>query len=165
MAGKLRALALAALMTVSMLFGAAAPAAAQSAGNDLPMSHTMSVGEDTEGIHVTAENASDTLDVTVYGLDSDGNETQVATGTLDATGETTDTYEFRDINATKYPSYRVNVTGATDSTTVEYVEINKLQLVGGGGLLGGLGGSSPIVWLGLAAVVTAGVGLLLMREG
>ena len=119
-------------------------------GNELT-NQTVSVGEDTDGLRVLAENTTGELNVTVSGIDADGNETQVATGTLNATSgpNATDTYEYRNVNATLYPDYLVTVTG----DAAETLDVTKLQVVqpGGGGLISDVGQSSSA--LGLLALL------------
>ncbi|MHB9288123.1 hypothetical protein ACKVMT_13920 [Halobacteriales archaeon Cl-PHB] len=127
-------LALAAVLTAALI-GVAVTGGATAATNTTTLGNkTLDVDEDTEGVRVLVENTTGNLTAYVYGVDGDGNETEVANGTLYAPGDNeTDTYEYRNINSTKYPEYRVEVTGEA----VETLEIAKLQVVTGatGGIL------------------------------
>lgn len=147
------------LLLICSLVGAAAvgTVAAQSSG-DLA-NETVTVDNDTRAVYAQATNiTNDTADVTVYGIDANGNETQEATGTLDTSTTETDLYEFTSVDAANYSEYRVVITGdGADST-----EIGTVQEVsgGGGGFIGGSGG----VGLGVL-VVAAFVGLaFIMRD-
>lgn len=142
--------------SVALVGGAAAQETATATAANEPIAEdTLGVDNDTQAVQALAENATGTLDVTVYGVDADGNETEVATGTLDATGNSTDTYEYSSLDPSTYGEYRVVVDGDADAETIE---IAKVQVVsGGGGLIGDLGGTNVVAGLGaLAGLVALG---------
>ncbi|WP_336135558.1 hypothetical protein [Natronomonas amylolytica] len=77
---------------------------------------THSVSSNTSHIFVDVEdtNGSD-VTVTIYGIDSTGAETQVNQTTLNAPSGEVASYQYEDVNATKYPEYRVTVEGTGDA--------------------------------------------------
>lgn len=148
---KIAALGLALLVTGMALFGAVAitaTASAQEAGNTLA-EETIEVNENTQSVQALAENSTEVLTVTIHGVDADGNETAdpVDTGSLDATGNTTATYTYSDLDPENYSSYAVTITGDGASE----VDVARVQVQPGGG--GGFGG-----WLaGLGETTIAGI--------
>ena len=122
----------AAMLVLTALAGVAAPAAAQTTtettDTSAPLNETVQVSEDVRALHVSAANATDVLNVTVYSI-VNGSETQATTGTLDATANTTDTFEWS-LPTDPADEYRVVVDGA-DVETVELYKIEKSQVGGG----------------------------------
>lgn len=156
MNSKITALALVLVVALAGFAGLAAPAAAQDAGNTTLHDETVAVDEDTRALVVSAQNASDVLDVTIYGIDADGLSDEVDTAQLDATGNTTDSYEYDGVDASAYESYRVQVE-AIDAVdpTAETISVERVQVVGGGGgIIGGGGG------IGLGVAVIGGLALI-----
>lgn len=159
--GKLRALVLAAVVLLaaaaaSLAVGTAAATVTPTAGNTLA-DKTFGASNSTEGLQVVAEGTNGTLNVAVYGINSSGSEIHIENSSLSAAAGSTSTYEYRDINSTKYPEYRVLVEGdGADSLTVAKLE----QVTGGGGLLGSAA-ANPTLLLG--AVAIGGLGWYYLR--
>lgn len=132
---------LAALLAVALLGMAVSPGPVAAATNTTELhNETVSVDSDTTAIRTLAENTTGELTVNISGIQN-GTETQLASGTLNATSgpNATDTYEYNGVNTSEYPEYRVVVTGEA----AERVSVAKLQVVntGGTGMLT-LGGHS-----------------------
>ena len=163
-----KTLALAAVVVVAFgLSGVAtSPVEAQESGKVLA-DETLSVDNETRSVYALAENttAGYPINVTVYAVDSNGIETEVANGTLNATSANgTDLFEYTSLDPGNYTSYRVVVTG--DGETVERVEVGAVREVtgGGGGLgLGGGSGISPLL-LGAAIVLIGGVAYVMRGD-
>lgn len=149
---------MAVLAAVALLLSVAVPAAA--AGNTMA-NKTVSPDDDTTAVRVIGENITNgTANVTVFEIGTDGNETQVGTGTLDTSNSsvTTDTLEFATLNTSL--DYRVLVEGDGADT----LSINKVQVVAAGG-----GGSGDGLGLGMSLpsdqALAAGVIVLLFTAG
>lgn len=135
MSRKVTTLGLAALVLFQITFAAVAfSGGVAAAGNTTHADRTLSVSDDTRSLYVSAENASDVLDVTIHGIDNESITTEVDTGTVDATANSTDSYEFAGVDPTTYPEYRIQVTGPENST-VETLEVSKVEVVAGGGMI------------------------------
>lgn len=122
---------IAALLVLVAALGATASIA--SAATTEMHNQTYAVDDDTEALRVTAENVTNgTANVTMYELGTDGNETQVFTGTLDTSNSsvTMDSVEYGGpFNASL--DYRVLVEGdGADSLSVE--EVTTVAASGGG---------------------------------
>lgn len=164
------AVALLALLAVSA-GGAMALSMTNVTSDDMPVEDTFSVDNDTELLRVSAENLSaDTADVTVYGIDSDGNESQEATATLNTSSTTSDTYEYSSIDTTLYTDYRVTVnsTGGADQIIISKLE--EVTSSGGGAILsdtiltiGGVSLSGSTLGAALIVLVSA-LGLWYAKE-
>lgn len=159
MSGKISTLAVLALVLVGGLVGVAT---AQTVA--LPQEETFAVGNDTEALRASAENITgdETLDVEIYGIDTDGNETDspLDTGELNtsAADVTADTYRYEDLDPQTYPEYKVTVNG----DGAEWVEIEKLESFGGGG---GLLPSDGFGNVGQTTMMAAGIVLLALLVG
>jgi hypothetical protein len=151
--------ALLALVLLVASIGAVGFAAAQT---EAISEHTFDVDNDTEELRVTALEANGTLQAQVFGIDSDGNETQVTSGALselDPDDGTNDVaYSFQNVNATAYDQYRIQINGLG----AESFEYDKLEYVspGGGAVAGGtaLGGDTATIALAGFAIVMLGAG-------
>jgi hypothetical protein len=137
--------------------GAVGPVAAQDGGETLA-DETIAVDNETRSVYALAENTTDgyPITVTVYNVTEQGIEQEVASGTLNATGDNaTDLFEVTDLDPENVSSYRVVVTG--DGETVERVEVGAVREVtgGGGGLGFSAGGGTPIALVGVIALVGA----------
>lgn len=126
-------------VVILVSLGLAGVGAAQTYENvsssDMPINETVAPGDDTESIQVIGENITNsTANVTVFEIGTDGNETQVGTGTLNTSSTTTDTYEYSQVNTSL--EYRVLVEG----DGADLIDVAKVQVVsaGGGGSSGGL---------------------------
>ncbi|WP_436934094.1 hypothetical protein [Halovenus marina] len=131
---------------------------AQETTNTTSWDETLDVDNDTEAVRATALNTSAVLDVTVYSVNSAGNETEVANGTLDAPSGT-DAFEYSNLNTTAYDQYRVNVTGG-EAETVEIARIQVQTGVGGGGMLPSspdVGTAGQLVGGGVLVVLVGGL--------
>lgn len=141
---------LAALMlTLTAIVGVAAPAAAATTTttdtvDTAPLNETVSVTDDTRSLLVSASNSSAVLDGHVYSI-VNGSETLVANSTIDATLNTTGTWEWS-LPADQADQYRVLVNGSS----VESVDLYTIEknAVGGGGLMPS-DGSVPLKTVGL----------------
>lgn len=147
-----------------LMVGPAAAAAGNDTNDDslvgLPTNETISVNNDTRALEVVAENTNATLDVIVYGVDDAGNETQVATGTLEASGaDATDTYSYSSLDPVNYTSYRVNVDGAG----AEHLNIQKVQALAGGGGLFGANSNTLLIGAGVALLAALLIAALVLE--
>lgn len=150
---KIAGIALAALGLALVATGAGA---ADTGTNELH-NETLDVSNDTQALHVSATESNDTLDIAIYGIDDDGDETEVDTSTLDATDEAA-TYEYENVDPEIYDQYRVVVTG----DGADDLDVAKVELVGGGGGfldrdLGGLGYDMPAWMQALGGLVVMGI--------
>jgi hypothetical protein len=93
---------------------------------------TYAVDEDDKEVYVDILNTSgDPVDVTFYGIDSDGNETQVSTETVSAaSGEVVELNVT--VDASTYVEYRV-VVEADEGVSAEDITSGTLSKLGGGG--------------------------------
>jgi len=152
------------LLSLVLLAGAIGPAAAQTTTTTTetspPLDQTVTVDGDTRSLFITAENATASLSATIYAVEN-GTETAVATQTLDATGNTTDSWEW-ELPGDPATEYRVTVDGAS----VEEVDLSTIERVpaSGGGLLPSTGGLSLSTIPGGSAAVF-GVVVLLVLAG
>jgi len=127
---------------------------------------TVSVDADTRSVYAQLNNseADSSTNATVwfYGVDDAGNETELEQRnvTVDAGNETL--VERTDLNATKYPEYRVVVEASnTTNMTASVGSVEEVAASGGGGD-GGLGGTG----LSIGAVgALAVVAFLVFRGG
>lgn len=153
--------ALLALVLLVASIGAVGFAAAQT---DVLSENTFDVNNDTEELRVTALEANGTLNASVIGIDSDGNETEVTTGTLselDPDDGTNDSaYSFQNVDPTTYDQYRIEVTG----DGADDFEYDKLEYVaaGGGGLIGG--DTATVALAGFAIVMLGAGGFLFITR-
>lgn len=153
-----------ALLALTLLASVVAPAVAavDATGNVTHANETVTVDNDTQSIYVEAENASDVLDVQIA-----ENGTEVANGTLDATNNTTDSYEFEGIDPANHSEYRVLVSGPNNST-VERVDVLTVGINRGGGSVGSSTGNTITVfgWVmdgtAIAVIAVSFVGLALV---
>jgi hypothetical protein len=75
---------------------------------------THAVDDNTTEVYLDVEDTNGTdVDVTVYGVESDGNESQVDTAVLNAASGETDTYNYTNIEPSTYDEYRITVTNTT----------------------------------------------------
>lgn len=119
-------------VVILVSLGLAGVGAAQTYENvsssDMPINETVAPGDDTESIQVIGENITNsTANVTVFEIGTDGNETQVGTGTLNTSSTTTDTYEYSQVNTSL--EYRVLVEG----DGADLIDVAKVQVVSAGG--------------------------------
>lgn len=162
---QLKSAVIALALVLSAVVGTAAvvgSAAGQTSTDtpDAPLNQTVSVdGDTTRALYVSAANATGTLDVTVYAVEN-GSETQATTATLDATANTSDSFEWS-LPSDPAGEYRVLVDGAD----VEIVDLAKIEEVqAGGGLIpsGSLSGISLGMIPGGQATVFGGAILLVL---
>lgn len=130
---------------------AVGPVAAETVA--LPQNETFDVDNETEAIRAVADNASGELTVDVYDVNAtSGNETHIKDGTLNATDAAggTDTYRFEAIpeNASQI---KLSVDG--DGVAVESLALEKVQIVGGGGMLPGDSDGPIVLVVGIVAIV------------
>jgi hypothetical protein len=125
-------------------------------GNDTLSNQEFVVDNDTRSLYVdldnSAYNATEPVNTTVYGIDADGNETQVQKVQISAASDSVESYEYANLNTSKYDSYRLLVEGngsAVESAALDVGTVSKIS--GGGGLLGGssIGGVPVLVLVGL----------------
>lgn len=165
-AGKATALGLAYMLTLMALFGVATiGAVAQDSGTTTVANETVAVDTDTRSAYAevsAAENENVTVNVTWYGIDSNGTETQVAdrSGVL-VKANTTQMYE-EEVNATAYDEYRVQVIAQANETNAT-ATVGTIQKVAGGG--GGLLGDSGSIGAGGIAAVVVVLGALYLSRG
>lgn len=151
---KLLLLLLAVGMVLPAVAGGAAVAtetATTEAGDavTLPANETVEITNQTTDVWVEVGNASGTVNATVWGIDADGNETEVGTVTLNATDGDTAMQQVA-INSSAYESARVELSDdSSDNTTatVETFDAGVISKLGGGGT----GGSDTLDW-GLGSV-------------
>jgi len=98
--------------------------------------------------------------VVVYGVDEDGLSTELKNTTVSPTGDNETAMVEQDVNATKYPEYRVVVSTDQENTTAERVDVGALQEVAGGSGGGALGGASNMQMLGGVVAVLAVIGYI-----
>lgn len=114
---------------------------------------TVTVDSETNSVYseinTTDNTAATNVTVTYYGI-ADGNETQVATNTVEVAAGTTQLEEYKSVNSSNYSEYRVVV--EADDTTNTTATVGTLQQVSGGS--GGWidGASNTQVGAGLAVV-------------
>lgn len=160
--------ALTAVLLVLTVTAAGGLAAGQTSAEDtnVTRNETFAITNETESLRITAENSSDVLDVTITGIDSAGNETELINGTINATKNTTGTYTYSALNMTEYPDYRVSVSSADPTnTTVDYLEVVKIEAVGASGGLFGTGSvSSTTGMVAIALIVLLVLGMVLSRD-
>lgn len=167
------------LVVASLLVGAAGGAAAQTStstatatptptttdSSGVIANDTVAVDNDTRSVYAdltAGENNSASLDVTFYGVDADGNETQLSTQTVSLNASEERLVERTSVNATKYSEYRVLVetsSGSSTNATAETGTVQKVAGGAGGGLLGGsgsIGAAGIVVILLLGAVALSG---------
>lgn len=125
-------------------------------GNDTLSNQEFAIDENTRSLYVDLDNstynATEPVNTTVYGIDADGNETQVEKVQISAASDSLESYEYTNLNTSKYDSYRVLVEGdgsAVESAALDVGTVSKIS--GGGGLLGGtsIGGVPVLVLAGL----------------
>lgn len=138
-------IALLTIMTLAVATLAVAPAAAQTTTNTTePVNTTVQVDNETRSIYVQAINATGNLSASI-----EANGTEVASHTLDARNNGTDSWEWS-LPANQSDQYRVIVSGA-DAETVDVDLIEQVEA--GGGLLPQTPNVSPVE-------ILAGVALL-----
>lgn len=145
------------------------PTPADGDGVALPTNESVDVTNQTTDVWVEVENASGTVNATVWGVDAEGNESDSALGsaTLNATdGPNATDLEEVPINATEWSSVRVEIADdASDNVTVDSVErvdagvVSRLGGGGGGGNGWGLGLTGEI---GTDVLVGSGVAVILL---
>lgn len=129
-------------------------------GNDTLSNQTLTVTNDTRSIYVELDNstggAPEPVNVTVFGIDDGGNETQVDKVQISAAANSTEMYEFTAIDTSTYSEYRVLVEGNGSAIASTALDVGTVKEVsGGGGLLGGSGvtGSAALGVLVIAGII------------
>lgn len=119
-------IALLTIMTLAVATAAVAPAMAQTT-DSAALNTTVDVDNGTRAIYVSALNATGTLDVSI-----EANGTEVGTATLDATANSSDSWEWT-LPTDQADQYRVIVSGAD----AEMVDVDLIERVdaGGGGII------------------------------
>lgn len=151
-------------------------AAFGAAGNDELADKNVTVGNDTQSVYVElddtsdGENATGNVNVTVYGVDDGGNETQVDKVQLqpDDDGEA-ELYEYTSINTSQYGEYRVLAEGNSTDSPSSAVTVGTIEMVagsggGGGSLTSGSGLDMTLMGIPVVLLAAAGGGLLLARR-
>lgn len=118
---------LAVLVVLSVLVGGAVAGEYTNVNStDSPINETINTAGNTSLLAVTGENITNsTADVTVYGVDSGGNHTQLTTGTLEtneSNGTYTDEVLFDSLNFTAYEQHKVEVRlDGADNLSIDHV--------------------------------------------
>lgn len=146
----------------ALALGTAPTALGQTNTTELA-NETVAVDNETRALYVEAENTTGDLTVTVYSINStDDSETQVATGTLNASGaDATDLYEYSGVDAANYSEYRVVVEG--DDAELITIGVVAEVATGGGGFAFD-GGSLSDTELAIGAIAVVGLLALVMRR-
>jgi len=161
---KLSTLAIASVLAMLLVVGAVAPAAAQTTTTDTSplIDQSVTVDDSTRAISVSASDSTAVLDVTIYSV-VNGTETQVTTGTIDATNATTGTFEWS-LPSDPAGEYRVVLDGG-DAASTNLVTVEE-QAVGGGVITGD---SIPIsneqLFAGALVLLLLGAGLFVYDQG
>ncbi len=128
---------------------------------------TLEVGDDTRSVYAEVENLNNsdglnaTARVVVYGVDSDGFNTELKNTTVSPTGTNETAMVEQSVNATKYPEYRVVVSSDQENTTAERVDVGTLQEVAGGSGGGfSLGSASNGQILGVVVLALGVIGYI-----
>lgn len=132
--------------------------AAEENENDIEefLNDTVAVDNDTLQVYVYIEDSDGAdVDVSIYGIDSDGDEFEEHTGVLNAPEGDLDTVEI-DADPETYDSYRVILEGETEPDAMEIGVISRLE---GGAGIGGISWGTEI--FGLQAWIIA-LGALLV---
>lgn len=119
---------------------------------------TLDVTNDTRSVYVELDNdtynATSPANVTVFGVDDGGNETQVSKVQISAAANSTEMYEYSSIDTANYSSYRVLVEG--DNSTIETAAIDigtVAEVSSGGGWLSGDNTSTGALAIGALVVL------------
>jgi len=161
-------------LAVLLALGTLGAGAALAVDNpEMPYSQNVTVDNDTEKIRVLAENIDgDTASVTVSEVENHSSTgpngtrstTQVATGTLDTSTSTTDTYTFAAVDPANVSTYQIDVDGTSSMASLE---VERLVAVGAGGMVGGSGslfGDMSETTLGGIALLAVVFGWAVMRD-
>jgi hypothetical protein len=136
-----------------------------SVGNDSLANQTIDVTNDTRSLYVELDNdtatASEPVEVAVFEVDADGNETEVDRVQISAADGTTELYEFDALDPTNVSTYRVEVLGTASAIDSSALDVGTVAAVSSGG--GFFGGSSGGIGIGAIAVVGIG-GYLALKE-
>jgi hypothetical protein len=135
-------------------------------GNDTLADKKIAVSNDTRSLYVelddTIGNASAPVNATIYGIDDQNVQTQVAKAQISPIDNGTEMWEYSALDPAKYPQYRIVVEGNSSQTSAEAVTVGKLQEVAGGSGGFSIGGSN--VSKGAIGAVVLVAAVLILRK-